>query len=70
MSVGWQQADDADLRELSRKHPGWLAWRGVCGLLHARLVGEPTMQVKGEDLTDLRDQIVRTERLRDAGISK
>ncbi len=40
--------------------PGWHAWRGVNGLVYARLLkSSPPIVVRGEDAVDLRDQIRR-----------
>ena len=38
---------------------GWEAWQGIEGLWHARIRGAtPPVMVTGEDLVDLRDQII------------
>jgi hypothetical protein len=49
---------------LADEFPGWEAWRGVDRLWHARVRGAvPAVMVHGEDPDDLRDQIIRYERL-------
>jgi hypothetical protein len=45
---------------LAREFPGWHVWKGVSQLWYARLpLSSPPIVVRGEDLTDLRDQITR-----------
>ena len=45
---------------LAREFPGWEVWKGVSDLWYARLPrSTPPIVVRGEDLTDLRDEIVR-----------
>jgi hypothetical protein len=61
--TGWEQASDPEIRGLAGKHPGWVAWRSVSGLLHAKLVADDSVQVRGEDAVDLADQIRRAEAL-------
>ena len=40
--------------------PGWHVWRGINGLVYARLLNSsPPLVVRGEDAVDLRDQIRR-----------
>ena len=42
--------------------PRWHVWRGVSGLVYARLMrSSPPMVVRGEDAADLRDAIRREE---------
>jgi hypothetical protein len=55
------ESDDAITEDsLSREFPGWRVWEGVSGLWYARWLGSsPPIVVKGGDLTDLRDQIMR-----------
>jgi hypothetical protein len=44
--------------EMRATFPGWEVWKGICGLWYARrLLSNPPVVVRGEDLTDLRDQI-------------
>lgn len=58
-------AGDITVDELYRDHPGWHAWRGTNGLWYAQLRNDPqTPAVRGEDRTDLRDEIRRAEALR------
>jgi hypothetical protein len=45
--------------EISAEFPGWEAWQGIDRLWHARIRGAtPPVMVHGEDLVDLRDQII------------
>jgi hypothetical protein len=45
--------------EISGEFPGWEAWQGVDRLWHARIRGAtPPVMVHGEDLVELRDQII------------
>ena len=45
--------------EIAGDFPGWEAWQGIDRLWHARLRGAtPPVMVHGEDLVDLRDQII------------
>ena len=55
---------ESELAALARQFPGWEAWRGISGLLYARLRGTSDQPVSGEDATDLADQIARAEALR------
>jgi hypothetical protein len=49
-----------DTPGLAGEFPGWEAWQGIDRLWHARIRGAvPPVMVHGEDLVDLRDQIVR-----------
>lgn len=43
--------------EMRATFPGWEVWKGICGLWYARPLSTPPVVVRGEDLTDLRDQI-------------
>ena len=44
---------------LAGEFPGWEAWQGIDRLWHARIRGAtPPVMVHGEDLVDLRDQII------------
>jgi len=62
------------LTDVQREFPKWQCWRAVSGLYYARRADvepgdhahvEPGdhAHVKGEDLMDLRDQIIRAESL-------
>ena len=52
-----------DEAQIAREFPGWEAWQGVDRLWHARIRGAtPPVMVHGEDLVDLRDQIIRHQR--------
>jgi hypothetical protein len=58
-------AGDITLDELHREHPRWRAWRACDGLWYARPRDHPDgLVVRGEDRTDLRDEIRRAEALR------
>jgi hypothetical protein len=51
---------------LAGEFPGWEAWQGIDRLWHARIRGAiPPVMVHGDDLVDLRDQILRHVRSRD-----
>ena len=51
---------DDDAAKIAGEFPGWEAWQGIDRLWHARIRGAtPPVMVHGEDLVDLRDQIVR-----------
>ena len=44
---------------LAQEFPAWEAWQGLDRLWHARVRGAtPPVMVHGEDLVDLRDQIL------------
>jgi hypothetical protein len=46
--------------DVAREFPGWHIWKGMCGLWYARLANSsPPVIVRGEDPTDLRDEIRR-----------
>jgi hypothetical protein len=50
----------SDTAGLAGEFPGWEAWQGIDRLWHARIRGAvPPVMVHGEDLVDLRDQIIR-----------
>ncbi len=52
---------------LAGEFPGWEAWQGIDRLWHARIRGAiPLVMVHGEDLVDLRDQILRYTRSAEA----
>jgi hypothetical protein len=45
---------------LAGEFPGWEAWQGIDRAWHARIRGAiPPVMVHGDDLVDLRDQIIR-----------
>ena len=55
-------ADDSadDTAKIAGDFPDWEAWQGIDRRWHARIRGAtPPVMVHGEDLVDLRDQIVR-----------
>jgi hypothetical protein len=44
---------------ITAEFPAWEAWQGIDWLWHARIRGAtPPVMVHGEDLVDLRDQII------------
>ena len=48
-----------DVAQIAGEFPGWEAWQGIDRLWHARIRGAtPPVMVHGEDLVDLRDQII------------
>jgi hypothetical protein len=55
---------ESELAALARQFPRWEAWKGVSGLCYARLLrSSPPIVVRGEDATDVADQIKRAEAL-------
>lgn len=49
-----------DTAKIAGEFPDWEAWQGIDRLWHARIRGSiPSVMVHGEDLVDLRDQIIR-----------
>ena len=49
-----------DTARIAGEFPGWEAWQGIDRMWHARIRGAtPPVMVHGEDLVDLRDQIIR-----------
>jgi len=51
---------DPGREDLERQFPRWHTWQGISGLWYAsRRQTSPPAVVRGEDLTDLRDQIRR-----------
>ncbi len=56
-------ADEApDWWPYSSEFPRWYVWRGVAGLVYARLVrSSPPVVFWGKDAMNLRDQIRRVE---------
>jgi hypothetical protein len=56
----WTGPDgEPTLADVRREFDQYECWRGVSGLLYARLHGNPRADVQGEDPRDLRDQIIR-----------
>jgi hypothetical protein len=52
------QTAEPTLEDVDREWPRWHCWKGVSGLLYAsRSLTSPPAVVRGEDATDLRDQI-------------
>lgn len=48
------------VQAIAAEFPAWEAWQGIDRLWHARIRGAtPPVMVHGEDLVDLRDQIIR-----------
>lgn len=56
---------ESELAALTERFPLWEAWQGVSGLWYARRRRTQDEPVRGEDATDLADQIARAEALRD-----
>ncbi len=51
-------AAEPTLDEVRGTFHGWHVWKGICGLWYAQQrLSNPPVIVRGEDLTDLRDQI-------------
>jgi hypothetical protein len=51
---------DDDTAKIAGEFPGWEAWQGIDRRWHARIRGAiPSVVVHGENLIDLRDQIIR-----------
>ena len=51
-------APEPDLDDVRALFPHWEVWRGVSGLVYARLRGSsPPLTARGEDARDLIDQI-------------
>ena len=49
-----------DTAKIAGEFPDWEAWQGIDRRWHARIRGAtPPVMVHGEDLVDLRDQIIR-----------
>ena len=49
---------DPGLRDVEREFPRWHCWKGISGLVYAsRALTSPPAVVRGEDATDLLDQI-------------
>jgi hypothetical protein len=63
--------ENLDASEIAREFPGWEAWQGINRLWHARIRGAtPPVMVHGEDLVDLRDQIVGYQYRTKAGLEQ
>ena len=52
--------------EIEKEFPGWHVWKGVNNLWYASLAktSPPVVVESAEDLVDVRDQIIKYERLR------
>ena len=51
--------DFVTVKSIEAEFPGWEAWQGIDRLWHARIRGAtPPVMVHGEDLVDLRDQLI------------
>jgi hypothetical protein len=51
--------DGPTVESIADEFPDWEPWQGIEGLWHARIRGAtPPVMVTGEDLMDLRDQII------------
>jgi len=51
--------DEITRESIEAEFTGWEAWQGIEGLWHARIRGAtPPVMVHGEDLVDLRDQLI------------
>jgi hypothetical protein len=51
--------ENLDASDIAREFPDWEAWQGFNRLWHARIRGAvPPVLVHGEDLVDVRDQII------------
>jgi hypothetical protein len=64
--------ENLNASDIAREFPGWEAWQGFNRLWHARIRGAvPPVLVHGEDLADIRDQIIahqyRTQAQREPG---
>jgi hypothetical protein len=52
--------DEPTLDEVGREFPAWHCWKGISGLVYAKLNhASPPVVVRGEDPLDLRDSIRR-----------
>jgi hypothetical protein len=52
--------DHRAIMELERQFPGWQCFRGANLMTYGRTHDSPNTLVRGEDWTDLRDEIKRT----------
>jgi hypothetical protein len=51
--------ENLDASDIATEFPGWEAWQGMNRLWHARIRGAtPPVMVHGENLTEVRDQII------------
>ena len=58
MDPSGDRADET--AKIAGEFPAWEAWQGIDRMWHARIRGAtPPVMVHGEDLVDLRDQIIR-----------
>jgi hypothetical protein len=56
------------IQAIAAEFPAWEAWQGIDRLWHARIRGAtPPVMVHGEDLVDLRDQIIRYQGRHEGG---
>jgi hypothetical protein len=56
----WSGPDgEPTLADVQREFTEYECWRGISGLVYARLHGRSRADVQGEDPRDLRDQIIR-----------
>lgn len=59
-------APEPTLTSIQGEFPGWVCWRGISGVVYARRVTRRRnsgYDVKAENTTQLRDQIIRAESL-------
>ena len=60
MAYSGRMDSNDDAAQIAGELPGWEAWQGIDRMWHARVRGAtPPVMVHGEDLVDLRDQIIR-----------
>ena len=60
MAYSGRMDSNDDAARIAGEFPGWEAWQGIDRMWHARVRGAtPPVMVHGEDLVDLRDQIIR-----------
>jgi hypothetical protein len=60
MAYSGRMDSNDDAAQIAGEFPGWEAWQGIDRMWHARVRGAtPPVMVHGEDLVDLRDQIIR-----------
>jgi hypothetical protein len=54
------QDGELSAEDLAKEFPRWQVWRGICHMWYGRLLNSsPPVIVRGEDPTDLRDEIIR-----------
>jgi hypothetical protein len=59
-SMAEGQDGELGAEDVAREFPGWQVWRGICHMWYGRLLdSSPPVIVRGEDPTDLRDEIIR-----------